>query len=93
MKRNNNIVITNTDYSKQIEILNDLWINHSDNKIFESFIEINDLGLPLAHLLWHGIVESTPLVEEIIQQSFEDLLEVLDLKDVRFDNLKSMMSA
>jgi hypothetical protein len=82
---------TNTDYSKQCEILNDLWINHINNEIFEDFIEVNDLGLPLAHMITNGIVESTPLAQEIIQQSFEDLLELLEVKDVGFSNLKQMI--
>jgi len=82
---------TNTDYSKQCEILNDLWINHINNEMFEDFIEVNDLGLPLAHMITNGIVESTPLAQEIIQQSFDDLLELLEVKDVGFVNLKQMV--
>jgi hypothetical protein len=82
---------TNTDYSKQCEILEDLWINHTNNEIFEDFIELNDLGLPLAHMIANGIVESTPLAQEIVQQSFEDLLELLEVKDVGFSNLKQML--
>jgi hypothetical protein len=82
---------TNTDYSKQCEILNDLWINHINNEMFYDFIEVNDLGLPLAHMITSGIVESTPLAQEIIQQSFDDLLELLEVKDVGFTNLKQMV--
>jgi hypothetical protein len=82
---------TNTDYSKKCEILNDLWINHVNNEMFEDFIEVNDLGLPLAHFITHGIVESTPLAQEIVEQSFEDLLELLEVKDVGFVNLKQMV--
>jgi hypothetical protein len=59
--------------------------------MFEDFIEVNDLGLPLAHMITNGIVESTPLAQEIIQQSFDDLLELLEVKDVGFVNLKQMV--
>jgi uncharacterized protein (DUF2164 family) len=82
---------TNTDYSKKCEILNDLWINHINNEMFEDFIEVNDLGLPMAHFISQGIVESTTLAQELVEQSFEDLLELLEIKDVGFTNLKQMV--
>jgi hypothetical protein len=59
--------------------------------MFEDFIEVNDLGLPLAHFISQGIVESTPLAQELVEQSFEDLLELLEVKDVGFVNLKQMI--
>ena len=82
---------TSTDYSKKCEILNDLWINYINNDGFEDFIELNDLGLPLSHFISQGIVTSTPLAQEIVEQTFEDLLELLDVKDVGFSNLKQML--
>jgi hypothetical protein len=82
---------TYTDYSKKCEILNDLWINHINNEMFYDFIEVNDLGLPMSHFIFEGIVESTPLAQEIVEQSFEDLLELLEIKDVGFTNLKQMV--
>ena len=82
---------TNTDYSKKCEILNDLWINHINNEMFYDFIEVNDLGLPMAHFISQGIVESTPLAQEIVEQTFADLLELLEIKDVGFTNLKQMV--
>lgn len=82
---------TSTDYSKKCEILNDLWINHINNEMFYDFIEVNDLGLPMAHFISQGIVESTPLAKELIDQTFDDLLELLEIKDVGFTNLKQMV--
>ena len=82
---------TNTDYSSKCEILNDLWINHNNNKMFYEFIDINDLGLPLAHFISQGIVESTPLAQELVDQTFENLLKLLKVKDVGFKNLKQMV--
>lgn len=83
---------TNTDYSKQCEILNDLWINHTDEERFEDFIQENDLGLPLAHLIVTGVVESTTLAKEFVEQSFEDLLELLEVEDTGFGSLKEMIA-
>ena len=82
---------TSTDYSKKCEILNDLWINYTDHEMFEDFIEINDLGLPMAHFICQGIVESTPLAKELVEQSFADLLDLLELEDAEFENLEQMI--
>ena len=84
---------TNTDYSKQIEILNDLWINHTDDEVFEDFIQANDLGLPLAHLILTGVVESTPRAKDFIEQSFADLLELVDVEDTGFESLAKLLKA
>jgi len=78
---------TNTDYSNKIGILNDIWLNHSDNEFFEYFIETNDLGLPMAHFIFQGIVESTPLAKELIDKSFADLLELFEYEDEGFESL------
>ena len=38
------------------KILGELHANYSDSKDFRSFIEFNDLGLPLAFLISEGLV-------------------------------------
>lgn len=58
------------------------------DEVFEDFIEFNDLGLPLAHAIFEGIVESTPLAEEHIRESFSLLLEMFGIdKDTGFNSL------
>lgn len=81
------MTITNTDYSNKIEILNEIWLNYSNNEFFESFIETNDLGLPMAHFISKGIVESTQLAKELIEQSFADLLELFEYEDEGFESI------
>jgi hypothetical protein len=81
-----------TDYASKIDILNDLWINYSDEEGFQDFIEINDLGLPLAHLISSGIVESTPLAEQLVNQSFNDLMELFEIEDSGFKSFGEILS-
>jgi DNA transposition AAA+ family ATPase len=45
---------------------------------YDDFVEHNDLGLPLAHLISQGIVESTPMAKEIIEETYSNLLEFMD---------------
>jgi len=82
---------TTTDLASKCDILNDIWINHSENEWLEDFIEINDLGLPMAYFISNGIVEATPLAVEIIDATFADLLELLDVEDVGFTSLSDIV--
>jgi len=82
---------TNTDLASKCDILSDIWINHSENEWFQDFIEINDLGLPMGYFISNGIVEATPLAIEIIDVTFADLLELLDVEDVGFTSLSDIV--
>lgn len=85
---------TSTDYSKKIDILHEVFFNHSNDKRFMEFAEINDLGLPLAHAIWDGIVESTPLAKELIEQTYAMLLDMFVVKDdIGFDSLEDIIQA
>ena len=81
-----------TEYANKVDILNDLWINYSEEEDFQHFIEMNDLGLPLAHLISNGIVESTPLAEELINQSFTWLMDLFEIEDSGFKNLEEILT-
>lgn len=83
---------TTTDYASKCDILNDIWVNYSDYKFVETFIEMNDLGLPMAHFISNGIVESTPLAEQLVNQSFQELLELFDYEDEGFTSLSDFGS-
>jgi hypothetical protein len=82
---------TTTELASKCDILNDIWINHSNDESFEDFIEINDLGLPMAYFICNGIVEVTPLAEEIINVTFSDLLELLEIEDTGFKVLSDIV--
>jgi hypothetical protein len=84
---------TTTELASKCDILNDIWINHSNNEWFEDFIEINDLGLPMAYFICNGIVEATPLAIEIIDVSFADLLELLEIEDTGFKLLSDIVKS
>ena len=81
-----------TEYANKIDILNDLWTNYSEEEGFQDFIEMNDLGLPLAHLISNGIVESTPLAEELINQSFSWLMDLFEIEDSGFKSFEEILN-
>lgn len=80
-----------TPFSKRCEILSELWLNYRDNETFEEFIEYNDLGLPMAHLIAENLVEATRQGEIYIDETFELLLNVLSIEDDNYDSLAEML--
>ena len=82
-----------TTYEAKCEILGELWIQYKHDEEFEDFIEYNDLGLPLAYAISGGIVHSTPIAENFIEETFELLLSGLEMEDEGFDSLEDILIA
>ena len=80
-----------TSYSNKAVILADLWLNYRGDEDFAEFIEANDLGLPLSYALANGIIQTTPLVEDFINESFGSLLDGLEIEDTDFDSLDEIL--
>ena len=82
-----------TPFSKRCEILSELWMNYRDNETFDDFIEYNDLGLPMAHLIAENLVEPTRQGEIYIDETFDLLLETLRIEDDNYDSLSEMLGS
>lgn len=70
-----------TPISVRAEILAELWLNYKADENFVDFFQYNDLGLPLAYALSHGIIESTEQVEGFVNETFDVLLSELDIEE------------
>jgi hypothetical protein len=84
---------TSTPFSNQCEILADLWLNYKYSDRFEDFAQYNDLGLPLAYVISQSIVESTPLAEGFITETFDLFLSAVDVDDSNWDSLDDILLA
>ena len=82
-----------TPYSDRCDILSDFWMNYRNDEAFDEFVQYNDLGLPLAYMISSGLVSSTPQAEELVNESFEMLLAVLELEDTGWDSLDDLLEA
>lgn len=82
-----------TTYEDKCHILGDLWIQYKNDEEFEDFIAYNDLGLPLAYSISSGIVQSTPIAENFIEETFTLLLSAIELEDEGFESLEDIMIA
>jgi len=80
-----------TTFERKVAILAELWTDYSDDKNMADFFEYNDLGLPLAFMLEQKIVESTPVAQVYIEETFELFCELLGLdSDEEYENLNGM---
>ena len=84
-----------TEFETRCSILADLWMNYRGDEGFESFIEYNDLGLPLAYLISSNIVKpNAELATGFINETFELLMAALELEeDFGFASLDEMLNS
>lgn len=82
---------TSTPFSNKCDILGDLWIDYKGDPKFQDFIQYNDLGLPLAYAISSGIVETSPIAEGFIVETFDLFLEALGVEDTGFETLDDIM--
>jgi hypothetical protein len=80
-----------TDYAKQIEILNHIWVENANAPEFQELFDIFDVGFPLAHCIFEGIVESTPLAKDRVEEAFQGLLHLAGVEDTGFKSSQSIV--
>ena len=80
-----------TPFEKRCEILAELWIDYRKDEEFADFVAYCDLGLPLAYSISEGIVETTPVAENYINETFELLISALGIEDEDFENLDEIL--
>lgn len=83
--------MTNTPFSKRVEILNDIYLTQRDTDL-EDFISSNDLGFPAAVLLTLGAVTLTPFGEGYINETFDALCNYLEIDNLGdYDSLENIL--
>jgi len=81
---------TTTTFDSKCDILSDLWIQYKGDSQFEDFISYNDLGLPLAYAIATNIIDKTAKSEVLVNETFDLLLQSLNLTDEGFDSLDDL---
>lgn len=81
----------NTPFLTKCEILSTLWLDYKQDEEFADFIEYADLGLPLAYAISNGIIETAPLAENFINETFDLLLGAMDLEDTGYETLEDIL--
>lgn len=76
------------DFADKTGILGQLWIEFRDDEKFETFIEYNDIGLPMAYMVAEGLIkELTPLGEQYIDESFNIFLDLMEITEQEIDDV------
>ena len=80
-----------TPYKIKHKILADLWTKYKEARAWFDFFSYKDLGLPLAFMIEQKIVESTPVAQVYIEETFEQLVELLGLdSDDEYGSIEEM---
>jgi hypothetical protein len=82
-----------TTFENKTTILADLWLNYRYDTEFVDFIEYNDLGLPLAYAINEGIVDTTELATNFVNETFDLLLAGMGIEDTGFESLDDVMAS
>jgi hypothetical protein len=83
--------MTTTTFENKTTILADLWLNYRYDKEFTDFVEYNDLGLPLAYAIHEGIVDTTDLANNFVNETFDLLLAGMGITDdTGFENMEDL---
>ena len=80
-----------TSVEGKLRILTDLWLGYRDDDAFADFVDYNDIGLPLAYLVYGEIVSMTPRADMYISETFDLLLASLGLEDEGFETFDEML--
>jgi hypothetical protein len=80
-----------TTFENKALILGQLWINYKAEDEWIDFFIYNDLGLPLAFAFAEGIINHTPSLEQYINETWELLLEGMELEDIGFEEFQDLV--
>ena len=76
-----------TDFSNQVNILGEFYINYREDSELKDFLEFNDIGLPLAYLSSEGLCDISDDGKKYVAESWEMFLLAMGITDEGFENL------
>ena len=82
------------EFADRCGILGQFWIDFRQDDDLKTFIEYNDIGLPLAYFIAEGLVSGTPMSEQYINETFDIFLKALDVTEEDIegaDNLTAVL--
>lgn len=79
------------EFADKAGIVGQLWIEFRNDEDFSAFMDYNDLGCPLGYMIAEGIVkEVSPLGEEMINETYKMLLDLLEVTEEEFAVLEEV---
>jgi len=84
------IEISGTTFESKALIIGQVWMEHKTADELAEFFNYNDVGVPLAFAYAEGIITNTPTLEKYVNETFDLLLEALDIEDAGFEDLPEL---
>lgn len=81
-----------TDFVNKVSILGSLHANYQGDEGMSDFMEFNDIGLPLSYLVSEKLAVVTDEGARFINETFDLLLEALDIEDEGFEFLDEVLA-
>ena len=82
-----------TTFDSKALILGQVWLTLKDESEWRDFIWYNDIGLPLSFAFSEKIINYTTDLEKYINETWDLLLEAMQLEDIGFDDIQDMFDA
>ena len=82
-----------TTFDNKALILGQVWLTLKDESEWRDFIWYNDIGLPLAFAFSEKIINHTNDLEQYINETWDLLLEAMQLEDKGFEDIQDMFDA
>ena len=81
-------------FADRCGILGRFWIDFREDEDLKPFVEYNDVGLPLAYFIAEGLVTSTPMSEQNVNETFDIFLQAMNVTEEELegvDNLTALL--
>lgn len=82
-----------TSYGNKVQILGKFWLQCRSDNDLQEFLDENDLGLPVAYALSAGMVEGGAEAKELIEETFDRVLNSMGIEDHGFSTLAEVLQA
>ena len=82
-----------TTFENKALILGQVWLGLKSETEWYDFIWYNDVGLPLAFAFSEQIINHTVELEKYINETWDLLLEAMELEDIGFQDIQDLFDA
>jgi len=82
-----------TTFESKALIIGQVWMEHKTDSELADFFRYNDLGVPLAFAYAEKIINLTPTIEQYVNETFDLLMEALNIEDAGFEDLPDLWDA
>lgn len=79
------------NFLNKTSILSELWMNYRQDENLKDFIEYNDLGLPLAYILFNDIATANDESEIYVNETYDLFVNALGIPDEEYTSLDQML--